>query len=304
MSHNIAAIDIGSNAIRLVIAINEGPLSLRLVKKIREPVRLGHDVFLDGIISEKTMHKAVLAFEKFNVSLKKWGVARVRAIGTSALREAKNQNEFIEKIKFETGIQIRVIDGVEEAHLVHTAVKKEVDLSKGSSTLIDIGGGSVELTFTENGTPMASKSFPLGTVRLLEILTKKKQGEFELQTTINESLDSIKHFIQANNTSAKINFAVGTGGNLECLGRLRMQILKKTPKTFLTDIDLEQIIDQLSKYSVEERIKKLDLKEDRADVILPAALVLQTILKQLGTQKILIPFVGLRDGILWSMLDS
>jgi exopolyphosphatase/guanosine-5'-triphosphate,3'-diphosphate pyrophosphatase len=118
------------------------------------------------------------------------------------------------------------------------------------------------------------------------------------------SLEPLKHFIQANNTAAKINFAVGTGGNMECLGRLRMEVLKKTPKTFLSDLELGQIIEQLSKYSIDERIKKLELKPDRADVILPAALVLQTILSQLGVQKILIPFVGLRDGILWSMLDS
>ncbi|MGE0633091.1 MAG: hypothetical protein AB7O96_11820 [Pseudobdellovibrionaceae bacterium] len=303
LSLNIAAIDIGSNAIRLVIGAVEKPARLRMLKKFREPVRLGHDVFLDGEISEKTEEKALRAFGKFKEVMKKYEVRSCKAVATSACREAKNKDAFVKRVYAETGIKINIIDGIEEARLVHLAVQKEVDLSKKRAILIDIGGGSVEVTFSEDGYLTATESFRMGTVRLLENLQKRKLKEEHLNILIGEFVEKLSKYLDSN-SGEKLAFAVGTGGNIECLGRLKVQLLGKSPNTFVTSTELAAINDKLRSISVEDRITNLEMRPDRADVIVPASMVLQMILRQAGVDKLLVPYVGLKDGILWSTVQG
>ncbi len=301
MSENIGAIDIGSNAIRLVIGRLEEKGRLCIVKKIREPVRLGHDVFLDGTITDKTSAKAIKAFDKFKDNLKKFSVTHCRAVATSAVREAKNKADFIQRVQKETGIKIQIIDGIEEAKLIHLAVSRELDLNKKRAMLIDIGGGSVEVTFSNSGQMMATESFRMGTVRLLEKLQKNKWGEQHLNLLIGEFVQSLSRYIETESHGQHLAFAVGTGGNLECLGRLKVQLLNKTPNTFLTAEELGEIINKLRGITLSERINKLDMRPDRADVIVPAAMVVQTIMRQAACEKLMIPYVGLKDGLLWKV---
>lgn len=304
LSSNIAAIDIGSNAIRLVIAAVERPVQLRILKKYREPVRLGHDVFLDGEISGKTEDKALRAFQKFREVMKKYDVKTCKAVATSACREAKNKQAFIKRVFEKTGIRIQIIDGIEEARLVHLAVKKEVDLGKKRAILIDIGGGSVEVTFSEDGYLTATESFRMGTVRLLETLQKRKLTEQHLNIVIGEFVEKLSKYLESNNASESLSFAAGTGGNIECLGRLKGQLLNKSPNTFVTLDELGAIIDKLRSISIQERISKFDMRPDRADVIVPASMVLQMIMRQAGVEKLIVPYVGLKEGILWSTLSG
>lgn len=303
MPNIISAIDIGSNAIRMIVAEANLP-HFRIIKKFRAPVRLGKDVFRQGQISPKTQNAALQAFLKFAEVNKKYGVENCRAVATSAVRESKNKDAFVKSILDLSKIKIEVIDGIEEARLIHLAVKKELDLEQKRIMLIDVGGGSVEITFSENGKMSATNSFPMGTVRILDNLAKRKMNESQLNVIMGEYLQALSKYIHAYTDSSSVDFAVGTGGNLECMGRLKVQILKKTPNTFVTAQELTQIIETLRRMSVRDRMTQLDLKPDRADVILPACLLIQTILRQAEVEKIMIPCVGLRDGLIWSSFSK
>ncbi|MFP5520735.1 MAG: hypothetical protein ACLGGX_12590, partial [Bdellovibrionia bacterium] len=238
----------------------------------------------------------------FAASHRKYKVQKYRAVGTSASREAKNSNDLIAAIKNQSGLQLEIIDGDEEARLINLAIAKELDLTGKKTMGIDVGGGSVEITFSESGKIHSSESFPVGTVRVLEQLKKRKLNEDQVEIIFGEVLPAISRHVHSFSDSQKIDFAVGTGGNLECLGRLKVQLLHRTPNTFVTLSELGQIISQLRKMTYKQRIEKLDLRPDRADVIVPASLLVELIMRQAEIEKLVIPAVGLRDGLLWSLL--
>ena len=293
-----AAIDIGSNAIRMIVA-DYTPLGFKTIKKYRIPIRLGADVFSDGKISPSNFKASARAFERFHQVTDELGVTRLRAVGTSALREAKNKNSFIEHMRTKTDTRIEVIDGVEEARLIHEAIRQEVDLENHRCLLVDIGGGSVELTVSQKGMMIATSSFPFGTVRTLNLLKKRSLSEEGINLVIGEYVRPIADFLHQYATD-RLEFAVGTGGNLEALGRLKSQLLKKSSRTSLNQEELSLIIAKLKRMSIKDRIEKLDMRSDRADVIIPAAMVIQAVLRQANINRLVIPHVGLRDGILWS----
>lgn len=307
MNKFFSSIDIGSNGIRMMIAEvifeNQKPVRLNEVKKIRTPVRLGKDVFLDQPISEQNIVESIETFLHFKNLNQKYQISKCRAVATSALREAKNKEDFINRIEKTSGIKIELIDGLEEARLIFLAISKEVSLQNVTTVLIDVGGGSVEITFCENGKSISSQSFPIGTVRILDHLIKRKLTEPNLKVVFGDFITPIAKFVANTPTNDNVAFAVGTGGNLECMSRLKLDLLKKTTNTYLTLSELVEIYEKLSHMSIEERVHKLKLRPDRADVILPAILTVKTIMRQAQTQKILIPCVGLRNGVLWSMLE-
>lgn len=300
---HLAAIDIGSNAIRMVVA-EHSVQGLRLVKKFRFPIRLGADVFAQGEISAKNLKLSARTFKKFKELTEIYHVSQLRAVGTSALREAKNQQAFVELVRRKSGIQIEIIDGVEEAQLIYQAVRREVNLEGQHALLIDIGGGSVELTFSDKNMMTATHSFPFGTVRTLEMMKKKKLNESQLSVVMGDFLKPLTHFIQTNGPGQPLNFAIGTGGNLETLGKLKSLLLQSSSRTFLNFQDLGEIILRLQQMTLRERTVKWGLRPDRADVIVPAALVVQTVMRQAGLDKLLIPHVGLKDGLIWSLANQ
>jgi len=299
----VAAIDIGSNAIRMVVA-EHSHQGLRLLKKFRFPIRLGADVFATGRISAKNIRLSARTFKKFKDLTERYDVKRIRAVGTSALREAKNAKAYIELIRRKSSIQIEVIDGVEEARIIHQAVRREINLDGHRSLLIDIGGGSVELTFSDHGMMTSTHSFPYGTVRTLEMMKKKKLEESQLQLVMGDFLEPLTHFIQSQGPPQALEFAAGTGGNLETLGKLKPLLLRSNSRTFLTLHELGEIIQKLQKMTIKERIEKLEMRPDRADVIVPAGLIVQIVMRQAGVEKLLIPHVGLKDGLIWSIANQ
>ena len=298
----LAAIDVGSNAIRLVIGEVEASGEIRVLKKYREGVRLGKDTFSEGSISKKCAERTLETFEKFKVFLKEHGVKHVRAVGTSALREASNSKSLVSDIFKLTGIKVEVIDGLEEGRLIFSAVCARVDLVGSRSVLIDIGGGSVEVTIAEGAVIKATQSFPLGTVRLLETLEARGLKEKHLPTVIEENFKPLRTFLRDQLKGKAVDFAIGTGGNFECLGKLRVALLSKTSIYSMTFEELTELTDHLASMSVKERIQYLRLKNDRADVVVPAALLTLTIMESIPTDTLNVPFVGLRDGILSSLL--
>lgn len=302
MSRRVCAIDIGSNAIRMMIAdVSPQRDRFHVVKKYRAAVRLGHDAFTLKSFTPKTLELALEAFRHFAKTNQALKVQEVRAVATSACRESQNSQTLVDRVYAESGIRIKIIDGIEEGRLIHQAVQHELELKNKSSMLIDIGGGSVEVTFSQGDQILTSKSFPMGTVRILENMQKRNLTEAHMNILIGEFLpDLTKHIHQTADVTAP-EFAVGTGGNIECLGQLKEQLLKKVPSTFLTLNELSQIIDILKATRIKDRIEKLGLRPDRADVIIPASTLVQMIMRQAETEKILIPNVGLRDGLIWSM---
>ena len=301
----LAAIDIGSNAIRLIIARNIENQHYEVLHKFRAAVRLGADVFSTGKVSKKSLTKAIITFKAFRRILNKHKITHYRAVATSALREAKNRDQVIAQISKKSGLRIHVIDGLQEAQLIFTAVQNEINLVPYHVLLIDIGGGSVELTFALKGRPIATKSFPLGTVRLLGQLKKRKLKETDIPFLLIESAAEIQNFIAANKSpDTPLLYAIGTGGNLEAMGKLKTQLLRKHPSTYLTLEELERLIERVRKVPAKQRTSKLKLRPDRADVIIPAMLITKLLMLQTGVQKLVIPYVGLKDGLLSSLINE
>lgn len=298
-----SAIDIGSNAIRMIVG-EVVDHKVEVLKKIRAPLRLGHDVFMDGRISDKTLMEAEEVFRSFAMMNKKYRVKKCRAVATSALREAQNRNEFVRKMAKSSRIKVEVINGTTEAEIIFAAINREVDLTGKQAALIDIGGGSVEVTICQNEKVTSSKSFPAGTVRLIESLNKRRLNENHIDKVLHQFLAPMKQHLDKKARDINFDFAVGTGGNLEAMARLKIQLLKRTPNTNLTLDELVDITRILRGYSIQQRIEKLELRPDRADVIIPALLIVKTIMRQLHINKLMIPGVGLRDGLLWSIAQS
>lgn len=292
----LAAIDIGSNAIRLVIGTLDDHGDITVLKKVREAVRLGQDVFAIGTISEKTFTKALAAFMRFRDSLKE--VRHVRAVATSALREARNRDEFVKKVKDATGISIDVIDGIEEGRLIYSAVSHRVNLNDKVALLIDIGGGSVELTVVDHGVRKATQTFKLGTVRLLQLIETRGLRESQLRPLIDELMGPTREFIAKQVEKFHIDVAIGTGGNFETLGKLRVALLHKSSIFSMTSSEISELAAHLETMTVKERIQFLRLRPDRADVVIPAAHVTRAVMEAAGVDLLSIPYVGLRDGIL------
>lgn len=297
MSPRFSAIDVGSNAFRLVIAERCADHNFNILKKERIAVRLGADAFEKGQFSEHTQEQAIKAFEKFAALHKKYKVKNYIACATSAMRESRNSKELIETLYKKTKIRVQIINGLVEGRLIREAILEDVRLDNSKTCFIDIGGGSVEITFNANHKQLATQSFPMGTVRTLQLRTTMspkdnlKQYEQLITPYISQHLKQQKHF----------DFGVGTGGNIESLGRLRVQILKNTPNTRVTLNELLEMKKALSRLNYSDRVSHFQLRPDRADVIIPALDVLILIMRKVKIKDLKIPYVGLREGLLLSL---
>ncbi len=296
----VGAIDVGSNAMRLGIAAQDDEGVPRLIQRYREPVRLGHDAFTTGVLSPQTMDEAVEAFRQFRRILDQHHVEKYRATATSAMRDAANGRELIARIAAETGIELELISGEEEARLVHYSISRRVDLADQFSLLIDMGGGSVEVTLCDDGEVVSAQSFKIGTVRLLEMLGQ--EGDFN--TLLSEYLDGTRKKMREQIGRRKTDQCVATGGNASAIGELARQLLNTESEKRVSLPELEQLIRKLAKLSFEERIRDLGLRPDRADVILPAAMVFHDIMALAGAETMVMPEASLLDGVMLDMVDS
>src|ERR1700690_2665717 len=308
MMQIIAAIDVGSNAIRMVVGRFNESRTMEVLENIRLPVRLGTDAFGPGRLREVTIQQTVNAFHHFKRVASDLEVTKIRAIGTSAMREAANGDILIDRVLRATGISIEAISGEEEARLIHVAVSSVINLKGKHAVLIDIGGGSVEVTIAEDKKIISTESYNMGTVRLLEKLNGDSKSFFSfgaskhpLSLLIREYAEAARQRIDREIGSAKVDVCAATGGNVEEMGRLRQKFLKRDSDKLITMGELQELIESLSGMTVKERIQKLKLRADRADVILPAAVVLQLIAHEAGVKQVAIPHVGLKDGLLLDM---
>ncbi|RIL07720.1 MAG: exopolyphosphatase [Proteobacteria bacterium] len=300
----LAAIDLGSNAIRLAVAALEASSKLALIENFREPIRLGHDVFTNGVISEEISKRALQAFKKFSALMKKYGVTHSRAVGTSALREARNRQVFIDRVASESGIHLEVIEGEEEARLIHLAVSAKVDLRDKTALLVDIGGGSVEITLNRDGDIVFSDSMKMGAVRLKEMLGESKREQREFLRMVKEYALGIKERLRNKLGRQALDLCIGTGGNIEAFGMLRTELLKEKSSSQISAAELGTLLEKLQGMSPEQRASDLGLRPDRADVIVPAGIVLLQLLQQVKAERLQIPGVGLKEGLLQELIPE
>jgi len=300
--HNIAAIDVGSNAIRMAVGRVNDIEQMEPIDNIRLPVRLGTDAFSQGQIGERAMQAAVDAFLRFRKVADDFAATNIRAIATSAMREASNSDLLIDRIARQTGIQIEVISGEEEARLIHLAVSKAIELKNKRAVLVDIGGGSVEVTTSEDENIISSESYNMGTVRLLRKFNEAGSSQASFSLLVQEYAEAARRRIDREIGRNEVDLCIGTGGNVEEMGELRKKLFKRDSSRLITVNELNELIQKLNKMTVPERISKLNLRPDRADVILPAAVVMHTIAHIARVKEVQIPGVGLKDGTLWDMV--
>jgi exopolyphosphatase/guanosine-5'-triphosphate,3'-diphosphate pyrophosphatase len=284
-----AAIDIGSNAIRLLIAnvivTKHNEPKYRKVSLVRVPIRLGEDVFTKGKISKANQNRMLDAMNAYQLLMNVHQIEDYRACATSAMREAENGNDVVSLIQKKTGIKINIINGETEAKIISSTDLAELLESDSSYLYVDVGGGSTEFTFFSQGKVVASKSYKLGTVRLLE---KKKH-----KTTFKD----IEDWIKKNAKNLPKLSVIGSGGNINTIFKSSGQSIGKP----LSYIYLNAHYKFLKSMTYEQRISVLSLKPDRADVIIPATKIYLSAMKWSEARKIYVPKIGLADGIIKSL---
>ncbi len=300
----LAAIDAGSNAMRLVVGRPGRNGGVEVVKNSREAVRLGKDVFAGGRMSRKLMKAATQAFRRFQDTIDEWGVEHTVAVGTSALREADNRDELLDRVHRKTGIEVNVIGGLEEARLVHLAVSRKIDISEGEAVLVDVGGGSVEVTLTSGGVLIESRTLKVGTVRMLQVLNDPERGFGDFMAQIEEIKSDTRDWTTDALGHHLVGRLVGTGGNVESIGDLTGKRAGRKATSYASSGDLQRIQTQLESLSLSGRQRELRLRPDRADVIYPAVIVVQALMNTVWANNLAIPRVGLKDGVLLKLANS
>jgi exopolyphosphatase/guanosine-5'-triphosphate,3'-diphosphate pyrophosphatase len=298
----VGCVDAGSNAIRFLAAEFTGPGEYRTLAYQRVAVRLGHQVFLTGQLAESAMEGAVDAFISFRKEMDGLGLDTFRAVATSAVREAKNGFEFIGRILEKASIHLEMISGSEEARLVHLAVASRLNLAGGQWVLTDLGGGSVEISLVDDMGMLWSESHTMGSVRLLERLTEAETEPGDFRELLADYVSTLR--IPAPAQYWAPSGFVATGGNIEALAKLAGAKRDEREVAYLPLGDLSSAMDLLARHSYQERITLLDLREDRADVILPAAMVYFHLAKMTGVDAILVPGVGVKEGLLLDLADD
>jgi len=291
----LAAIDIGSNAARLliteVIPNGNGKPEFNKLNLIRVPLRLGFDVFENKIISPEKAGMLIQTLKAFRHLINAYEVDAIKACATSAMRDAENATEILQKVNIETGLDLEVITGDMEANLVyenHIAENMDKD---HSYMYIDVGGGSTEISFFGNGILVFKKSFNIGTIRLLKKLISEADWE------------EMKEDIKVATRGQKEVIAIGSGGNIN---KVFSMSKRKDGKSLPLEL-LRDYYKELDAVSLEDRISKYNLRADRADVIVPALLIYINVMRWAGATEIYVPKIGLADGLiqhLWAEMKE
>jgi exopolyphosphatase/guanosine-5'-triphosphate,3'-diphosphate pyrophosphatase len=286
----IAAVDIGSNAIRLFVAevfYDEGKIEIDKISHTRIPIRLGEDVFTFGRISEKKEMQLTQVLTGMKLLIDSLDVEHFRICATSAMRSAENGREVVNSIEIKTGLAIDILSGAEEADIIFGNFEQQ-ELPKAKNYLfIDVGGGSTELSIIEDFERKHSQSFEIGTVRML--INEQEKVPRAISFWLKEYLN------------AGLSYeAIATGGNISSA----FKMLEKKQREPVTVKELETLLRALSKLSPHERVKKFSIRPDRADVIVPALNLYTQVANSANIEKIFAPKFGLADGIVLKLFKS
>ncbi len=299
----IGIVDMGSNAIRMLVA-EASPSGTTILENHRLSVRLGRDVFASGQVPEATISSVVDAFRRFRTTCDRLNVTQVRAIATAAVREARNREVLVDRVREAAGIDIDVISGTQEAYLLARAAATKVDLRRGRSVLVDVGGGSVEVVVVEDGNVLEADSYRLGALRLLSMLPDPKATGETFVDLLQKHLRGLERRIGDHFSSARVDRYVAVGGNIESL----CDLIGPTHQNGSIDscrIDAarEKVL-ELADLDYDQRIEKHGLKPDRADTIVPAGIVYLRIAELAGCAQLLVPRVGIKDGLLAELAEG
>ena len=281
----LAAIDIGSNAGRLLITeaalYEDGSVDFTKLSLLRVPLRLGVDVFSKGFIGDEKVTQFIDTLHAYKLMMKIYKVVDYKACATSAMRDATNGREILNRIKDETGIEIQIISGEEEADIIYeTHIAEALNIDK-SYLYIDVGGGSTELTLFSKNVIVFKESFNIGTIRLLQ------------NKVSDEHWDAMKAFVKTGVKNYGAVEAIGSGGNINKVFSLSK---RKEGKSLPLDL-LRDYHKELSAASIEERMHRYKLRADRADVIVPALQIYISLMRWAGAEEIYVPRIGLADGL-------
>ena len=279
-----AAIDIGSNAVRLLITnviTTKSKVKFKKASLVRVPVRLGADAFVKGKISDKNIDKLTETMQAFRHLISVHQVTNYMAVATSAMREASNGKEIVAYVKKFSGIDIQIIDGAREAELIAATDLEDLLEMNRNYLYVDVGGGSTEFSVFVKGKKQESKSFKLGTVRLLNNMVDKSEWE------------QAQNWVKSHTKGLNKVYLIGSGGNINKIFKMS----GKVPGAPLSKVYLDAQYKFLKSMTYEERIKELDLNPDRADVIIPATKIYRKAMQWSGAQKVFVPKIGLADGI-------
>lgn len=286
----VAAIDIGSNAARLLIAsfyIKKPNQKYKVVQYLRVPIRLGDYVFIHQKIPKEKEIILLKTMQSFALLMELYRVKDYRACATSALREAKNGKNIIKKIKKQSNLNLEIIDGSEEANLIFKAHQDKIE-TKEKVLFVDVGGGSTELTLLNEGKRIISKSFKIGTVRMLDNQVDEYIWE-DMRTFLKEKIQK-----------EEVNNILGSGGNINKI----LSLLQIKSNRFASLKDIKLIYQRLNQSSLKERVEKWGLNPDRADVIIPATEVFLDVMEYSGIKKITSAGLGLRDGLILELYEK
>lgn len=287
----LAAIDIGSNAARLLIseAVEiKNTITFNKINLVRVPLRLGFDVFDTGFISKKKIGMLLQTMKAFSHLINVYDVKHVTVCATSAMRDAQNSNDIIRKTMLETGLDIKIISGDEEASIIFENHIAEYLNNDHSYLYIDVGGGSTELTFFSEGKLKYKESFNIGTIRILKNQVEKNDWKL------------LKDHIKSNTKKSLPISAIGSGGNINKL----FSISKKKEGKPITIGDLKEFEKTFSSLSLFDRMQQFKLREDRADVIVPALEIYINVMKWANIQEIFVPKIGLADGLIQNLYQQ
>ena len=288
----LAAIDIGSNAARLLITdvqkVKDSKTVFNKLNLVRVPLRLGFDVFGSKIISPEKKLMLVETMKSFRHLMNAYKVEALKACATSAMRDAENAKEIIATVQNEAGILIEVIDGDMEANLIYENHVAENMDNDHSYMYIDVGGGSTEISFFSNGILIYKKSFNIGTIRILKNMVTSEHWE------------ELKNTIKAVTKDQKAVVAIGSGGNINKVFSLSK---RKEGRPLPLEL-LKEYLDELEPMTIRQRILKYSFRDDRADVIVPALQIYVNAMRWAGAQEIYVPKIGLADGLIQHLWEE
>ena len=298
----IGVVDMGSNAIRIVVAEFIAPFTWTALLSERIPVRLADRAGATGNLPEDAIEAAVAVMERFRDVLEEHEVGSYRAVATSAVRESRNRRSLVRRVRDRTGLELEPISGAEEARLVYWAARSRIPLGTGPWLMADLGGGSLEIAIVDHASMRLVESLGIGSVRLLEEFESESGGPSRIRDLLDEYVAGLRFGTLED--SFEVEGYIATGGNIDDLARLAGASPDEEGVSVISLEDLRKTIAVLDRLTVEQRIEELGLRENRADVILPAALVYARLAERFGTERIHVPNVGVKEGVMIDLVEG
>jgi exopolyphosphatase/guanosine-5'-triphosphate,3'-diphosphate pyrophosphatase len=292
----------GSNAIRFVVADFIAPSTWTALVSERIPVRLADGSFASGLLSDEAIEAAVSVMERFRDALAEREVRHYRAVATSAVRESSNRRALVRKVRERTGLRLEVISGAEEARLVYWAARSRVLMGREPWLMADLGGGSLEIAIVDGKEIRSIESLAIGTVRLLQEFDDETGGPKRIRHLLDEYVNGLR--FGSWDDDLEVEGYIASGGNIDDLARVAGATPDESGVSVLPLDDLEEATDTLAGLTTEERIERFELRENRADVIVPAAMVYARLAERFGVSRIHVPNVGVKEGAMIDLVDD